>query len=348
LPFNELRKDYFMDRWVVIATERAKRPNDFVKQKVMTFQKDAKCPMCPGNEHMTPPAVLVYLPSTKGNIIKTKDDEYRHKDWLVRCVPNLYPAFSAPKNQSDILEKLNGKHFGYAFGHHEVLIESPDHFSHPAETSLEQLTYVINAYKDRLSELLKKSYVKYVQIFRNHGVEAGASQSHPHSQIITTPFTPPNISQELNASKNYWNMNKRCLMCSIVDRELYTSRLIAKNDHFVVIAPYASVHPLEFWIIPKRHSSSLIDLTQLETDSLALMLKNSLRALKEVVNDPPYNFGFHLGLKKDVDDYYHWSLQVYPALTMWAGFEKSTGVYINTVKPETAAKELRKMLTIHI
>ena len=210
------------------------------------------------------------------------------------------------------------------------------------------MTYVINAYKEPSFCTFKKTVCRICTNFRNHGIEAGASQSHPHSQIITTPFTPPNINQELTASEKYWGMNKRCLMCSIVDRESDTSRLIAKNEHFVVIAPYASVHPLEFWIIPKRHSSSLRDLTQLETDSLALMLKNSLRSLKELVNDPPYNFGFHLGLKEHVDEYYHWSLQVYPALAMWAGFEKSTGVYINTVKPETAAKDLRKVFTNYI
>ncbi len=346
MSYNELRRDYFVDRWVIIAANRAHRPIDLVKHKPqIQAQNLAACPMCSGNEHMTPPAVLVYLPSADGAVVKAKDEGgLRQKGWLIRAVPNMYPAFTPPKSPDGTTEVLRSDNFGYAIGHHEVLIESPNHDDHPADASPEQLVHIIDAYKDRLKALAQEPYVGYVQIFRNHGLEAGASQSHAHSQIIATPFTPPHICQELAASKTYWSTHKECLLCNVVKSESATPRFITDNKHFTVIAPYASVHPMEFWIIPKRHSPNLLDLTQPETEAFAETLKASLKALKDTVNDPPYNYGIHLALNKDSKDYYHWHLEVYPALATWAGFEKSTGMYINTVKPETAAAELKKAL----
>ena len=348
MPQNELRRDCLTNRWAVIATDRARRPIDLTEHRHLgeeQTQKNPKCPLCPGNEHMTPPAVLVYLSFKDGKILKTAEErEIRHKNWVIRCVPNLFPAFSPPKN-SDTKEPLENDDFCYAIGHHEVLIESPDHTGHISDSSIEQITSVINAYKDRLSDLSKKHYVKYVQIFRNQGIESGASQPHPHSQIITTPFIPPEISQEIATSKSHWDSNKECLICKIIKDETETPRFITGNEHFIVIAPYASTYPMEFWILPKRHAINFLDITQAETEALAQTLKKSFKALKELIDNPPYNFGFHLALNKDSQDYYHWQLRVYPALSTWGGFEKSSGISINTVNPETAAAELRKMLT---
>ena len=184
---NEVRKDYLLDRWVVVATSRCRRPTDFVKPKQQT--KPGECPMCPGNEHMTPPATLIYLKSSKG-IRKTKDSgDSRHKNWLVRVVPNLFPAYTPPEDTSTS-RNTTDPNLIPAIGHHEVIIESPKHDEHPADSSLPQLVLVANAYIDRLRELSAKPYVRYVSIFRNHGLEAGASLSHAHSQIIATPFIP--------------------------------------------------------------------------------------------------------------------------------------------------------------
>lgn len=343
MPYNELRKDYLLDRWVVIATERARRPVDFVKQR-NELSKTATCPLCVGNEHMTPPAVLLYVPSA-GGIEKSKDhDEFRHKSWVIRCIPNLFPAFTPPKEQVDTEKLGENENFGFAMGHHEVLIESPNHNDHPANAPLSQLVHMINAYKDRLRELSTKPYVKYLQIFRNHGLEAGASLSHAHSQIIATPFVPKIVTDEMAASKAYWNQNKRCVFCDLIKKEAKTLRFIADNVHFTAFAPYASVHPLEFWIVPKRHAPNFLDLTEAETEAFAEILKTTLTGLKNLVNDPPYNYGFHLALNKDAQHHYHWHLEVYPKLAIWAGFEKSTGIYINTVQPETAAAELKKAI----
>ncbi len=345
MPYNELRKDYLLDRWVVIATERARRPTDFKKHR-SEQTNTALCPLCPGNEHLTPPATLVYLPSN-GGVRKDKEEgDFRSKNWLIRVIPNLFPAFSPPKNSEDAQRIVRNASYGYAIGHHEVLVESPKHSDHPSDAPVQQLVHLINAYKDRLFELATKPYVKYVQIFRNHGLEAGASLSHAHSQIIATPFVPSTVNMEQKAGENYFKAHGSCVFCDLINQESQTQRLVIQNEHFVVFTPYASVHPMEFWLFPKRHASNFLDLTLEETESFAQTLQIAMKALKTLVNDPPYNFGIHLSIDKDQNEYYHWHLEVYPHLAIWAGFEKSTAMYINTVPPETAAQELRKTISL--
>ena len=295
---------------------------------------------------MTPPAVLVYLPTEQG-ITKSKEDgDFRYKNWLIRTVPNMFPAFAPPKTPLDAQNIMQNDSFGYAIGHHEVLIETPNHNDHPPNTPLPQLVNVINAYKDRLNEISIKPYVQYVQIFRNHGVEAGASLSHPHSQIIATPFTPTIPKEEMTASETYYNNHGTCFYCDITKKERQTERHILDNDYFEVFSPYASVHPMEFWIVPKRHSMNILDLSNDEIQSFAQTIQTMFKGLKDLVNDPPYNFGIHLSIDKNLQECYHWHLEVYPHLAIWAGFEKSTGMYINTITPETAAQELRKIIQV--
>jgi UDPglucose--hexose-1-phosphate uridylyltransferase len=172
--FNQVRKDYLLDRWVVIATERGRRPTDFAKQKRSSAQIGV-CPLEPGNEHMTPPAVLVYMKSD-GGILKGRDkNDARRKDWLIRVVPNLYPAFVQPKTKMREKQIDKNSSVALAVGHHEVLVESPVHDEGPANAPISQLVHVMNGYVDRLRELSEKPYVKYVSIFRNYGLEAGAS-----------------------------------------------------------------------------------------------------------------------------------------------------------------------------
>ncbi len=344
MPYNELRKDYLLERWVVIATERSRRPTDFAKPR-NDAAKTSVCPMCVGNENITPPASMLYLKEADG--VKRAVDPVvgeRPKNWLVRSFPNLYPAFVPPKDSQDAKEILKGDSFGYAIGVHEVLAESPNHDEDPADAELPQLELLLKAYIDRVAELSAKPYVKYVSIFRNYGHEAGASLSHAHSQIVATPIVPTKIQEELNAAKTFYTQHKKCAYCDIIEKEFKSPRLILENAHFVVFAPYASISPMEFWIMPKRHSQNLLDLTPSEISVFAKTLKTSLKALKDLVNDPPYNYGFHLAINQDAKDYYHWHLEVYPKLSIWAGFELNTGIYINTVTPETAAESLRKVI----
>jgi UDPglucose--hexose-1-phosphate uridylyltransferase len=335
---NEVRKDYLLNRWVVIAKERKKRPTDFAKK---TVEKEERvCPLCPGNEHMTPPAVLVYL-SSDGGIRKERDrNGLRHKDWLVRVIPNLYPAFTPPDKETVTVKESSV--LARATGHHEVIIESPRHGEHPGAARVSQLAHVINAYLDRLTDLSGKPYVKHVTIFKNHGREAGASLSHTHTQLIATPFIPKILEEELEASRSFWTKNHACLLCDVLAKERESPRFIWENGSFAVFAPWASVNPLEFWVLPKRHNSNMLDMSGREVADLAETMRVCLGGLRSLLNDPPYNFGFHTLLEEDAGECYHWHLEVYPRLAIWAGFEKSTGMFINTISPEDAAAELGK------
>ena len=335
---NEVRKDYLLNRWVVFAKERKKRPTDFVKDDAT--KKEGVCPLCPGNEHMTPPAVLAYL-SSDGAIKKERDQNgFCHKDWLVRVVPNLYPAFAPP--EEDDTKETGDQTVFRAVGHHEVFAESPCHNEHPGAARVSQLVHVINAYLDRLRNLSGKPYVKHVSIFRNHGREAGASLSHAHTQLIATPVVPTILDEEFEASKSFWDKNHECLLCNVLEKERLSTRFIWENSSFVVFAPWASVNPLEFWVLPKRHQSNILAMSGDEVKDLAETMRVCLGGLKTLLNDPPYNFGFHTLLSEDARDCYHWHLEVYPRLTIWAGFEKSTGMFINVISPEDAAAELKK------
>ncbi len=335
---NEVRKDYLLNRWVVVAKERKRRPTDFVKKEGKS--QIGVCPFCPGNEHMTPPAILVYLTSN-GEILKERDQNgFRHKNWLVRVVSNLYPAFTPPDKEKERIKE--GFVLTKAFGHHEVLIESPRHNEHPGAARVSQLVHVVNAYLDRLNELSEKPYVKYVSIFRNHGRDAGASLSHTHTQLIATPFVPSILEEELRASGRFWTKNHECQFCDILRKEKNGPRFIWENNSFMVFAPWASVHPLEFWVLPKKHQPTLLDISQNDVKDLAKTLRICFGGLKSLLSDPSYNFGFHMASSKEAQGYYHWHLEVYPRLAIWAGFEKSTGMFINVVPPEDAATELKE------
>jgi len=330
---NELRKDYLLDRWVVIASQRKKRPTDFAKPTQQ--RQESLCAFCPGNERMTPQAVLLYLPKN-GGIRKTADTNgERPSNWLVRVVPNLYPAFMPPAQEEERCAESDFT-LERATGHHEVLIESPQHDEHIGAARVSQVVHVVNAYIDRFREFSLKPYVKYVSIFRNHGLEAGASLSHAHTQIIATCSIPKTVEDELKANHE----GKDCVLCGVIKKEKRSPRFVWENDNYLVFAPWASVHPFEFWLFPKEHQSSLRDLSQSQVKSLAEAMRISLGGVKSILNDPPYNFGFH----QITNESYHWHLEVYPRLSIWAGFEKSTGMFINVISPEDAAVHLKEAM----
>lgn len=343
---NEMRRDYLLDRWVVMATERKKRPSDFVN-KQEPAKAGTNCPFEPGNEDKTPAAELVYLSGKDGRIRKAKDKEgFRHKGWLVRCFPNLFPAFMSPEGAGKKVKVKENPFLFDAIGAHEVIVESPRHDEHPGVAGLKQLSLVVDAYLERLKALSAKPYVKYVSIFRNHGLEAGASLSHAHSQIIATPFVPRTIKEEMEASNRFWRKKHKCALCDILERERKSPRFVWENDSFSVFAPWASVNPLEFWILPKKHQATPLEMKPKQKEDLAITLRVCLGALNVLLSDPPYNYGFHIAPDVESGKYYHWHIEVYPKLAIWAGFEKSTGIYINTIPPEDAAASLKETAEI--
>jgi len=336
---SEIRKDYLANRWVILAPERAKRPSDFAVSRVKA--KPRVCSFCPGRENLTPPAKLLYV-LRRSKIMKLSDRGGRRRsDWRVRCIPNLYPALSLPIYRS--ATKTQGR-FPYIgerpTGVHEIIIESPRHDDHPHRASESQIELWLRAAIDRMGELGHLESTQSMALFRNHGREAGASVTHAHSQIITTPVIPARIEQEQQTMKKFHDESGCCALCQIRSTESRSDRKILSTEAFSVFAPWASIFPFEFWIVPKRHSNSPLDLSRDEARDLAKTIRLSFGALANILADPPYNSIFHLATSRFSDGVFHWHIEVYPKVSVHAGFELGTGMYVNTLKPEAAAQVL--------
>lgn len=330
----ELRKDPIVKRWVIIATERAKRPSDFtVKEEI---RKPSICPFCPGNEEMTPPEIISFR---HPNSSKNKDG------WWVRVVPNRFPALviegNLDKSGIGIYDMMAG------IGAHEVIIETPSHEATMDTMEEKEIREVIWAYKERSVDLSLDSRLKYVLIFKNFGRTAGASLDHPHSQLIATPIVPRRVEEELHGSLEYFERKERCIFCDIVRQETLSpeERVIYENESFIVFVPFAPRFPYEVWILPKEHRHSFAEIKEEETLHLANSLKEVMTRYAKVLNRPPYNYIIHtspINMTKNLfNEFYHWHMEIYPRLTIPAGFEWGSGFYINPTSPEVAAKYLR-------
>ncbi|MFQ5561541.1 MAG: galactose-1-phosphate uridylyltransferase [Nitrospinota bacterium] len=327
----ELRKDPVLGRWVIISTERSRRPSGFAPP--ISKNESGFCPFCYGNEDKTPPEVFAIRP---GNMTPNS------KNWNLRVVPNKFPALQieggTDKMGEGLFDKMNG------IGAHEVIIETPEH-----NTSLEgipegALVDIFRAFQERIVDLRNDTRLRYILIFKNHGVEAGASLSHPHSQLIALPIIPNLVREELEGAENHFKLKDRCVYCDIVTQEIKDGiRLVSENQDFVVLSPYAPRFPFETWVIPKRHISSFECTTYTEYASLAATLKDTLLRMNRILNFPPFNLVIHTSPLADQNcDYYHWHIEIMPKLTRVAGFEWGTGFYINPTPPETAAAYLRE------
>ena len=329
----ELRKDPVTNQWVIIATERANRPFSFTRSE--EERKGGYCPFCSGNEDSTPPEVLSYRPTNT-----YKDSE----GWWLRVVPNKYPALkqegALKRSGQGMYDNITG------YGAHEVIIESPDHVHTFADLSVNQVEEIIWAMRDRCVELHKDSSIRYVLIFKNWGKEAGASQDHPHSQIIALPIVPKQVQEELDGSQKYFEYKERCCYCDMIAQELKDEqRTIVESDMFVSFMPYASRSPYETWIVPREHSCFFDQIQKNQVNDLARILKSTLSLMKQALDDPPYNFVIHTTPYDGTGNvpYYHWHIEITPKLTRTAGFEWGTGFYINPTPPEEAAKVLKTL-----
>lgn len=330
----EIRKDIVSGSWVIIATERAKRPETFTTQKPeKQNDKLDKCPFCSGHEHMTPPEVLAIRKNT------SIPDE---PGWEVRVIPNKYPALSTCEGKE--CEKQGIFEFMAASGVHEVIIETPDHEISPGKLPVEHVKKIVDSYYHRYVELEKDAGIKYIQIFRNHGQEAGASIEHPHSQIMALPVLPPSLKQEMEEARNYYFQEKKCVYCKMIEEELGRGdRVIMENKDFAAFIPYAARFPFETWILPKRHQSSFSEITMDERQNLAEILHDILSRMWDYLKDPPYNYYLHTSPTdyNHIPDY-HWHFEIVPKLTTVAGFELGAGMFINISNPEASAEYMRK------
>ena len=326
----EFRRDPVSGRWAIIAPERGKRPTDFFipAEKV----EKGRCPLCPGNEELTPPEVLA--------LGRPKEAPPNSPGWRVRVVPNKYPALLPGKIEKDegIYERISGS------GVHEVIVETPDHRKPMARYSPRELALVFEAYRLRLIELARDERWRYVLIFKNRGARAGASLSHDHSQLVALPLIPELVKVELERSRLYHARYGECLFCRLIESEKDGPRKICENERFLAFMAYAPRQPLETWILPKNHSSDFLEHFGENLESLCEIFLTVLGKLEAVLPGLPYNLVLHTApLREPPLPYYHWHFEVIPHLTRVAGFEWGTGAHIVPLLPEEAAAFLRDL-----
>ncbi len=328
----ELRKDPITGRWVIISTDRAKRPTDFVRESVQIHGKGF-CPFCYGHEDKTPPEILVY--GRNGGPANSSG-------WKVRVVPNKFPALGIEgdldREGEGLFDRMNG------VGAHEVIIETPDHNATLAMLPEKDIEDVLRAYRDRMLDLKNDKRFRYVLIFKNHGEAAGASLEHTHSQLIALPIVPKRVREEVDNSKHYYGEKERCIFCDMIKQEQESGvRVINENDFFIALAPYAPRFPFEIWLLPKQHASSFENNQSPVYSSLARVLKDNLLRLDTVLDRPPYNVMIHTSpIGEEINEHYHWHIEIMPKLTKVAGFEWGTGFYICPTPPEESARFLRE------
>jgi UDPglucose--hexose-1-phosphate uridylyltransferase len=327
----ELRKDPVTGRWVIIATERRKRPNDFRVDPLTALGRE-HCPFCAGHEGLTPPEICAYRQNGSG-----RDTP----GWDLRVVPNKFPALKVEggldREGDGIYDRMNG------IGAHEVIIETPDHDRQLATMSETEIERVLCAYRDRIVDLKQDRRFRYVLVFKNHGAAAGATLEHAHSQLIALPIVPDFVREEVDGARRHFAEKERCVFCDMLRQELVDGRrVIQENADVVAIAPYAPRLPFETWLLPRRHASRFEEAPRHEMESLARLLKAVLGRINRALESPPYNLIVHSApFSEDASECYHWHLELMPKLTKVAGFEWGTGFYINPTSPEEAAKVLR-------
>jgi len=340
---SELRKDPIVDRWVIIAAERGRRPTDFATQPAPApGSGGASCPLCEGSEPKTPPETWAIRPG--GTAPNTPG-------WQVRVVPNKFPALQIEGDVNrrglGMFDLMDG------VGAHEVIIESPHHQWQYADGPAELVDLALRGAQARLTDLYRDTRFRYCVIFRNYGPQAGASLDHPHSQIIAVPITPKRVKEELIATREYYAQKERCLFCDIIRQEqLLGERVVIDRERYIVLSPFAARFPFELLVLPKQHQHDFRGLEDPQRLALAEVMHDCLRYIRTALGNPSYNYVVNtcpnLTPRPGRPDQwgtialdYHWHIDVMPRVTRIAGFEWGTDFYINPVAPEAAAEFLR-------
>jgi len=340
----ELRRDPIIGRWVIIATERAKRPNQFaVNMEKVVPPPGQKCPFCEGNEYMTPPEIYA---------LRKPGSAPNGPGWSVRVIPARNPLLGI---EGDVDRHGHGMYdLMNARGAHEILLDCPEHSFDPVsgKSSMEDN---IRVTVERIKDLERDPRIKYVLVFKNYGKAAGETFSgHPHAQIIATPINLKRVKEELVGAKRYYDYKDRCVFCDIIKQELAGgARIMVETKHFVSIAPFASRFSFETWLVPKRHSCDFYKISPAEISDLAELISITYSKLLKVIGDFPYNMVLHTapfrrdpekkGYWETIEQDFHWHFEFLPVLTRVAGFEWGSGFYINSLPPEDAAKAVREV-----
>jgi len=329
---TEIRQNIATKEWVIIATERARRPGEFAHpRQELTADRpawDPTCPFCPGNEE-PPPMEQARIPADG--------------PWQVRVLLNKYPALR--------MEGERDRHFEGIYrwlpgvGRHEIIVESPRHNTCPALMTPQEVARVIRTFQARGRDLAQEPCIEQIIYFQNHGPDAGTSLVHPHSQIVGLPVVPSHVRSRSEGARRYFDDTGRCVYCQMVREELASAeRLIAVNEQFVAFIPYAAFSPFHTWILPRRHYSTFLGASPEEIDDLGIILRDVLSRIYVGLHDPDYNYVIRSAPVHDMGrDYLHWYVTVIPHVTKTAGFEMGSGMFINVTLPEASAAFLREV-----
>jgi len=307
---SEIRKDYFKDEYVIIAPGRAKRPLE--AKNTSTTEAGQTCHFCPDNFH---------------NEIITYQDNGYNGDWEIVSVINKFSALT-PNNPD-------------AYGQTEVIIETRQHGLDINDFSVDHIVRVFNAYIDRFTTLRNMDGIKHVIVFKNEGGKAGASITHTHSQVIALPILPLKIENEARAYNKYRLEHTTCPYCDIILKETDKPRVIWEDENLFALSPYASDAPYGVWLMPKRHIRLISELTRSEKESFAIAMKLVLDKLDY------FGIAYNYFVENAVNDEdYHMHIKIAPRPNIWAGLELGTGVVINPIAPEFAARIYRGQIKI--
>jgi len=334
---------------VLVATARGMRPKKEEEPAPRDTRKQVEtCPFCKGNEDKTPPTIKA-VPS--------------EEEWEIRIVENLYPVLGDDRDDSGVSFGLQQTIDGY--GRHEVIIDHSHHGIAVNEMSQAHLTSLLKVYQERIDQLYQSDpRLRYVLVFKNFGPAAGASIKHTHSQIIAMPVVPDNVQAEVDHSRAFYAKHQRCVFCSLIDEALtFEARIydresgdmrrqidvgqfiIERGKKFTAIKPFASRYEWEVHIMPIQHQADFQDASAEDLEDFAGVLKNTMARLDAVLGGVQYNFFLHSrphgSEYDDVDESYHWHLEICPRTSIPTGFELGSGLFVNTVAPEEAAEKLR-------
>ncbi len=326
---SELRQDLVSGDWIVVSPKRGSRPDQFLKKgEKRKASPKATCPFENPQSHGNEKPILVYGSG---------------KDWQLQVIENKFPAFTH-QNKCGNFTRVGPYLVTETVGHHDLVI-TRNHVKNFSRLSRNEAQQVFEAFRDRYLMLLNDKCVSYLVIFHNWGPKAGASVFHPHYQMIALPIIPPDVMHSFRGSFDYFKKTKKCVHCVMLDFEKkHKKRIVYENKGAIAFAPFVSKNPFEVRIFPKKHLAYFENTLDVDIDYAVEALQKVLVKIEKNLKDPDYNFFIHTAPIKDKNDYkmYHWHMEVIPKSTLYAGFELGTGMEINVIDPDQAAKILRK------